>query len=43
MYGIRSNANKDSYLSTGYAVCAFIIMLFANALVRLVWGFIRTF
>lgn len=43
MYGVRSDAGKDSYLSIGYACCAFIIMMFINALVRLVWGFVRKF
>lgn len=43
MYGLRSYANKDSYMSVGYACCAFIIMLFVNALTRLVWGFVRIF
>jgi hypothetical protein len=44
MFGLRSNSdNKDSYLSTGYACIAFIIMLLINGLMRLVWGFIRIF
>lgn len=43
MYGTRSYAKKDSYMSTGYACCAFIIIMFINALVRLVWGFVRNF
>jgi hypothetical protein len=43
MYGTRTTAGKEAYLSTGYAACAFIIMLFMNGFVRLVWGFIRIF
>lgn len=43
MYGIRGYASKDSYLSTGYAACAFIIMLLVNGLIRLIWGFVRIF
>lgn len=38
-----SNASKESYLSIGYACCAFIIMMFINGLLRVVWGFIRSF
>lgn len=43
MYGVRSYASKEVYLSVGYACCAFIIMMFINGLVRLVWGFVRSF
>lgn len=43
MYGIRTYASKESYLSTGYAACAFIIMLLVNGLIRLIWGFVRIF
>ena len=41
MYGVRSFANKITYLNIGYAACAFIIIMFINALVRLAWGLIR--
>lgn len=34
MYGIRSYATKQAYLSVGYACCAFIIMMFINRLVE---------
>lgn len=43
MYATRSTADKDSYISTGYAACVFIIFLFINGLMRVVWGFIRIF
>lgn len=41
MYAIRSSASKAVYLNIGYACCAFIIIMFINALVRLAWGLIR--
>ena len=42
MYAVRSSpSNKAVYLNIGYACCAFIIIMFINALVRLAWGFIR--
>jgi hypothetical protein len=43
MYGSRTLTNKFKYLSIGYACCAFIIFLFINGFIRLVWGFVRIF
>jgi hypothetical protein len=43
MYARRTTADKGSHMSTGYAFSAFVVMMLINALVRLVWGFIRQF
>jgi hypothetical protein len=43
MYGIREHGTKESYLATGYACCAFIIIMFINGLMRVVWGAVRIF
>ena len=43
MYGTRSAASTASYFSTGYAACAFALLLLINGLVRLGWGVIKAF
>ena len=43
MYGTRSAASTATYFSTGYAACAFVVLLLINGLVRLGWGIIKAF
>ena len=40
MYGTRSKASTESYLSTGYAAIAFVIILLIIGLIRLGWGIV---
>lgn len=43
MHGIKLKATREEYLSAGYAACAFVILLLANGLIRVAWGFVKTF
>ena len=43
MHGMKLEASRDEYLGVGYAACAFVILLLANGLIRVGWGFVKTF
>jgi uncharacterized oligopeptide transporter (OPT) family protein len=39
--GIRSSASSPAYMGVGYVICAVVILLMLNGLVRLVWGLLK--
>lgn len=41
MVGVRSKGSSSAYMGLGYTVCAFVILLLLNGLVRLVWGVLK--
>lgn len=43
LVGIRNSGSSSAYMGVGYVICAFVILLLLNGLLRLVWGAFRFF
>lgn len=43
LFGIRNSASSATYMGIGYVICALVIILLVNGLVRLVWGMLKQF
>jgi hypothetical protein len=41
LYGQRNSASSSAYMGIGYVICAIVILLLLNGLLRLFWGFMK--